>query len=435
MAGKKWAKEELEALRRAASAHTDFEDQLAAFRAEGFNRSVSGFRCQRDALINGDVAIIPRPSIHDKPPSEEDLFARQMAASQNKILLLEKELKNFRHRALTSDLHQATLAMMREEMQSLAALRPLVPIKPIRSKIEASDQTAVLCLSDWHGGEVVDREVVQGANEYNLVVFSRRMRKLAIKVAELLAFQRAAGSRIDKLIALVLGDMVSGMIHDELLRGGAISVPCQVVCVAHVLAQQLRDVAAQVDQVEARCIVGNHGRTSKEYGFKSPRDSFDYLVYEMAAAITRDIPNLTWTIHNSWFGEINIRGHWVAYCHGDGSKSTSYAGIPFYAILAGADKVFQRYAGEQGIILDLLVQGHTHIDANLPGVVMNGSPKGLDELTVKSRYRTLCKARQRLFGVTDARVLSFDYPIDLQDPGEDAYWIPYHLTEEREGAA
>jgi hypothetical protein len=435
MAGASWNEKEEAILRSFASkSNVPTAEILEALRGIGSNRSANSvhYKLKNLRVEAAFPRIKPTPRSPEQDPREpgtEPALTQEeeeaQKAERGQLLLLKAEVKKLKKRALEADLYTAVTNVIREVAQGLAALPPLPDVTPVQPRMQASPQEACLILSDWHTGEKVSLEVTQGANEYDLDIFSRRLRTVIETTIDLLAFHRLAGE-MDNMVVFLLGDMVSGLIHEELLRGSP-GVPVQVMCAAHGAAQAIRHLAAHCTKIRVRCIVGNHGRTRVPYEFKDPTDSFDWLVYEVAQILTRELPNVEWEIHNAWGGHVDVMGHTIAYFHGDGRKNAGgYAGIPFYALANAATAAFRHYVTRLDVVPELLLQGHLHFDAVIPGmpkIMINSSLKGSDELAGKTLFNTISPARQQLFGVSEARVLTFNYPIDAI-ARDRKFWIP-----------
>jgi predicted phosphodiesterase len=103
----------------------------------------------------------------------------------------------------------------------------------------------------------------------------------------------------------------------------------------------------------------------------------------MVKAIVEPIKNVKVIVPKDMIYIHEIAGHRVGMTHGDGYKSSSFAGIPFYG-LAKKRAAFQEGLKSLGMpSVDMLVMGHFHQLLWWPGrgcdLVVNGSIKGPDE--------------------------------------------------------
>jgi len=80
-----------------------------------------------------------------------------------------------------------------------------------------SEATAVVLASDWHIEELVKRETVNGLNEYNLKIAEQRIHEFFQNTLKLVETQQHS-VKINTLVLALLGDIISGNIHTELLE-------------------------------------------------------------------------------------------------------------------------------------------------------------------------------------------------------------------------
>ena len=152
-----------------------------------------------------------------------------------------------------------------------------------------SESSAVVVWSDWHNEEKVLPGMVGGKNEFNLQIFDRRFEQL---LQGTLAWFEIESSRtsIKSLTVAVLGDFISGNIHEDLAESNLLS-PVDAIYNAQGklisgLQFLLKNTPADVEIVVV-CHSGNHGRFTKkqriateignsleQYAYYSIRDYF-----------------------------------------------------------------------------------------------------------------------------------------------------------------
>lgn len=129
--------------------------------------------------------------------------------------------------------HDQEVAELKRKIKALAETR--MTTKDIRNKIFAlSDREAAppdwtiditsngkgpgvptLMLSDWHWGEVVRPEMVDGVNEYNLEIASQRFKSCIERTIDLCS-NHMVKPKYPGIVVALGGDMISGDIHEEL---------------------------------------------------------------------------------------------------------------------------------------------------------------------------------------------------------------------------
>ena len=177
--------------------------------------------------------------------------------------------------------------------------------------------------------------------------------------------------------------MISGNIHEELAESNESPVSDQLVRMAHIMVDVIGSLSEVFPEVEVIVMPGNHPRLSKKPRHKRKYDNLEYIMGEMVKAIVAPIENVEVIVPKDLIYVHDIMGHKVGMTHGDGYKSTSFAGIPFYG-LARKRAAFQEGLKELGMpLVDMLVMGHFHQLLWWPGrgcdLIVNGSVKGPDE--------------------------------------------------------
>jgi hypothetical protein len=109
------------------------------------------------------------------------------------------------------------LAHAERSLETVLATKDRVARRKLRpgGKVSRGQATAILCCNDWHVEGCVTRESVDGANEFNLAIADRRIRRTWQKALYLLAFARHI-SNIRDLVVWLGGDLINGAIHEEL---------------------------------------------------------------------------------------------------------------------------------------------------------------------------------------------------------------------------
>jgi hypothetical protein len=242
--------------------------------------------------------------------------------------------------------------------------------------------TPVICLGDWHAGEVVRPDEIGHANRFNTTVLTRRVSRV-VETAIGLAKQHLANGTYKAAYVPLLGDMVSGEIHDELSRTNEASLFQSIIIAADLLTSALLKLQEAFGRIHCPAVCGNHGRIDRKWQVKSfTVRNADWLIYQMVEArlramgvstITIDAPasnEVLFTVHNTSF--LAVHGHDLGVKGGDGMIG------PLGPILRGRYKMESQKAA-LGQRFDHLLIGHWHFSAMLPGVIVNGTLKGYDE--------------------------------------------------------
>ena len=193
-----------------------------------------------------------------------------------------------------------------------------VPVVPPLSHSGAGGQpqTMVAVLTDTHVGERVSLSQMSGLNDYDLGIFSRRLSGWTQQVLNLAVYRRNICD-VNELIVPMLGDMISGDIHEELSRSNIDNCMMQMLSAAHLIAQALMYLAPNFESIRVPCVVGNHGRMTRKPPMKDKYMDWDYLTYQWVAAFCRNQPNITFVIPKAFAQIIEVCGRKILLFHGD----------------------------------------------------------------------------------------------------------------------
>lgn len=151
--------------------------------------------------------------------------------------------------------------------------------------------TAVLVCSDWHVEETVDPNEVNGLNEYNLQIAEARARRLADGFLWLYDLHRTKKFQIRDVVVGLLGDLITGWIHPELMVTNAFAPAPALIFLEDLVRMLLRAIFDNTDAtVHLVCVAGNHGRLSaKEKPIKKKTlTSLEWVVYANIVRWCRD---------------------------------------------------------------------------------------------------------------------------------------------------
>ena len=177
-------------------------------------------------------------------------------------------------------------------------------------------QTMVAVLTDTHVGERVSLNQMAGLNDYDLNKFSRRLSGWAIQVLNLATYRRNM-CEVNELVVPLLGDIISGDIHEELSRSNVDNCMMQMLSAAHVISQALMYLAPHFESIRVPCVVGNHGRMTRKPPMKDKYMDWDYMVYQWIAAFCSKQPNITFQIPKTFAQIIEVCNRKILLFHGD----------------------------------------------------------------------------------------------------------------------
>lgn len=318
--------------------------------------------------------------------SEEEL---QITHLKNQLRVKESEIRKLQNIAASD------LAIVKLFEEALGRFKPHPTIITNKKKTK-DDEEIVILLSDIHYGEVVSSEAMLDSNCYDAEIAEKRLNIWYNNIRTIL--NKLDNYNIKKINLMMLGDMVSGMIHEE-LKSGTCEVD-QVLNLSEIIANIIFDLSKDY-RLDVAGVIGNHGRMTKKPSFKKKYNNFDYLVYKFIETRCQNLNNVRFEIPKAGMMLKEIQGYNFLLRHGD-AKVQSFAGIPFYGIQRASNKITQTIAHLKDIFIHYEVLGHFHTSNVLEkvggSIILNGTMKGGDEYALESMLTT-SEAKQTIFGV------------------------------------
>lgn len=273
-------------------------------------------------------------------------------------------------------------------------------LKPKKAS-KAHTATAVLLLSDLHLDEVVDLHEMDGINEYNRVIAKERFERVINATVDLL-HTYVSGVHYDGIIAAMLGDNITGVIHDELERTNEAPPAASIVYWVPIIASGLTYLADEFERLYVPCVDGNHDRFFKKTPKKQRAESsLAWVIYNWLADHLRDDERITFGISTSPEQLIDVYDTTLLLSHGDGFRSAGGVGGLYPSLLKWLLRKHDLYSSTKRDF-DIAVIGHWHNPLWGADFVANGSPKGYDEYAKDGGFK-FSKPSQQLFTLTPER--------------------------------
>ena len=211
------------------------------------------------------------------------------------------------NKLLTSD---ARADHLTERLIEAANLVPLQNYDDIFTfKANTSYEEAVLCLSDWHYGQLSDNIW----NSYSTEICKERVISLFDKVTS--ALQNHC---VQTLHIVLLGDFVNGAIHTGSRVAAEENTCDQLMHVSEILANFINALSAYVDTVNVYSTYGNHARTIQDKHDSIHADNMERVIPWWLKQ--RLVNNKKINVIDSEFYEFiyfNVCGYNVVCTHGD----------------------------------------------------------------------------------------------------------------------
>lgn len=236
------------------------------------------------------------------------------------------------------------------------------PLKVVTD--EDSEAVAFAIASDWHVEETVDPKTVNHLNEFNLDIADERIANFFRRVVKLTEIQRA-GTRIDTLVLALIGDLMTGYIHEELRETNGLSPTETVLWLSERVGAGLKLLEKNFDKLVIPCNHGNHGRTTiKPRHATGAKNSYEWMLYQILA---KQFPQFEWHIADGYHNYLEVDGRIVRFHHGDGLKYQGGVG----GLTIPVEKAIAQW--NRAIRADLDVFGHWHQSQQNPKWISNAS--------------------------------------------------------------
>lgn len=251
----------------------------------------------------------------------------------------------------------------------------------------SSESALVIVWSDWHHEEVVIPAQVGNKNEHNVRISKERFLRL---LHGGLAWYKisAAKTNIKTIVLALLGDFITGSIHEDLAEGNELP-PAEAIHSAygmiisgikHMLENTPKDV-----QFVIPCHSGNHGRMTKEQRIATEAgNSLEYFMYLLLQDYFQDEKRLKFIVQPGYHSYVRFfegayearfhHGHDVRYQGGVGGLT-----IP-------VNKAIGQWNKARAVNLDVFGHFHTRFDGG--NFICNGSLIGYNAyaVSIKASY-------------------------------------------------
>mgnify|MGYP003114677298 CR=1 FL=1 len=297
-----------------------------------------------------------------------------------------------------------------ETIQEYTKAFPSVPLRQSENTknnpFGEKSQTMVAPLSDTHIGEHVFKDQMGGLNEYNFEIFNKRMYGWVNEILKHASYRRQAVP-VDELIIPMLGDMISGDIHEELARSNMANCMEQMIRGASIIGQALMYLAPHFTKIKVPCVVGNHGRMTRKPPMKDKYMDWDYMLYQWMASFCRNQENIEFHIPKSFYTTFKVHDQVVLITHGDcisgaGSSGAITNSMTKLRSVFQYKKTLQREIEDASdkdaeVEFDSVMMGHFHrvdeIDIGTGVLLICGTMKGPDEFALQ-RLQAATKPKQ-----------------------------------------
>lgn len=251
------------------------------------------------------------------------------------------------------------------------------------SNLRNENRYAIALLSDIHLEETVIPSSVLGLNEYNVSIAEKRVLKYFENLTKCLI-----KDKVETLILSMLGDNISGFIHDELPQCNGLTPPDAILKCQSLLVSGLKHIIDNCLGLKIKCIMinGNHGRVTKKIqhsnGFKM---SYEWIMYNNIKSIfdSMGYKNIEFIIPESELALLEMQdGNRFIFIHGYQIKSGGTGTVcGIYPSLQRLAMKWDRVFHQTKIYL-----GHFHSCVSIPTATVNGSIIGYNAFALSNGF-------------------------------------------------
>lgn len=262
---------------------------------------------------------------------------------------------------------EARFENLLEVVKDNIGFMPTYEIKDFKPINKNQDKKyAVLQLSDWHCGALVDNQF----NYYNVDTMVDRATKVRNNALEYCKLHN-----VTDLVIEINGDMVNGAIHVSSRVESEEGVIQQVITVTDVLAKLINSMKPHFNSIKIVTTLGNHGRLTPNKSDSITNENFEMLIPTMLRDKLSDIKIID--SKGLDFTKYEIDGKIIMVSHGQNDSMTK--------VISDFSKMFKVVPNEVHL-------GHTHSYTDINDcdikVTVNGSLMGSDDYAVTIRKVT-----------------------------------------------
>ena len=349
----------------------------------------------------------------------EESIMDKLKDAQDKIRQLEASATQHQEEQLTAEYIKKKVIKLRDGKTTI----PNWLVKKKEKKSFAGVPT--LFASDWHWGEIVDPNQINGVNEYNMTIAQNRARTMIEKAIDLLK-NYIANANYPGIVFVLGGDMVSGDIHEELMATNEKEIMPTVLDLFGVLSWCIHTLAEEFGQVFVPCVSGNHGRNTHKIRNKGRNfTSFDWLLYQFLAKRFENDSRVTFHIPDGSDAYYSIFGHKYLLTHGDQFRGGDGVIGALGPIVRGDHRKRSRNS-QIDMGYETMLLGHWHQLIQLERLIVNGSLKGYDEYAYSNNFG-FEPPRQAMWITHPDHGITFSIPIyvDRQKKNLEKEWITW----------
>ena len=347
--------------------------------------------CEQNKLFRADQKFCSKACANMKTLSTPAKSAAPVLSPEQ---LQEVELEKVREKREKKDeqikLLQARVLELGEENQVYLSLKnsqpEVIDIEPYAPSGK-SESAMVVVASDWHLEETVLPEQVSNKNEYNLDVFAQRVENF---LHGIMAWYKinASATTIKVIVLALLGDFITGSIHDDLAEGNSLPPAVAIHKAFSTIVAAIKFLLENTPKgvrFKIPCHSGNHGRMTKEQRIATEAgNSLEYFMYLMLQDYFDGEKRVEFIVQPGYHSYIRFfeGAYEVRFHHGHQINYQGGVG----GITIPVNKSIAQWNKARAVNLDVFGHFHTRFDGG--NFICNGSMIGYNPyaVSIKASY-------------------------------------------------
>ena len=319
----------------------------------------------------------------------EKLLAKELEIKKEKVKLQDmRTLVNKQVRELS---RKENLGEVLEKKLTELEMQPKIINDEYKNRV-TSNRDMVCLISDIHYGI----KTTNALSPYDSDICKLKMNYLIDKTIKF-----SLENDVDKLYVMVLGDEISGLIHNTTRLEQREDVISQVIEVSELLYESIVKLANNLPYVIVGLAQGNHSRVMADKKDSLEHENFTRLIKEFLKLRLANISNvlLLENVFDEAIIELNIRGYNVIGLHGQNDS------------LNNLDRLIEMFDKK----IDYVCLGHYHqskeFETNKTEIIVNGCFSGDD---YSKRLRLYNKPIQKLLLFDDTgKIATYNINLDF----------------------
>lgn len=319
----------------------------------------------------------------------EKLLAKELEIKKEKVKLQDmRTLVNKQVRELS---RKENLGEVLEKKLTELEMQPKIINDEYKNRV-TSNRDMVCLISDIHYGI----KTTNALSPYDSDICKLKMNYLIDKTIKF-----SLENDVDKLYVMILGDEISGLIHNTTRLEQREDVISQVIEVSELLYESIVKLANNLPYVIVGLAQGNHSRVMADKKDSLEHENFTRLIKEFLRLRLANISNvlLLENVFDEAIIELNIRGYNVIGLHGQNDS------------LNNLDRLIEMFDKK----IDYVCLGHYHqskeFETNKTEIIVNGCFSGDD---YSKRLRLYNKPIQKLLLFDDTgKIATYNINLDF----------------------